>query len=127
MNRYIYSFLFFFFILIVGCEEGNVKYILTDQDGYAEEYFIIPESGKIKITAIDANCNEINKGGKLFYTQYLFTLRDFKVILNSNCTNFSPTEYFEVEKGDKIKMVIKHGEGNTRYKILYDFQGLNKQ
>jgi len=127
MNRYIFLSLFFFIIVISSCEEGNVKYILTDQDGYAEELFVIPENGKIKITAIDANCNEVNKGGKLFYTQYLFTLRDFKVILNTECTNFNPTEYFEVEKGDKIKMIIKHGEGNTRYKILYDFQVSNNK
>lgn len=121
MKKYLFITFVFVSILFMACEEGSIKFITTDHDGYAEELFVIPETGKIKITEIDANCNEIEKAGKFYKTHYEFDIRGMKVVLNSDCSDFKPTEFTTVEKGDKIKMVIRHGEANTRYKIKYEF------
>jgi hypothetical protein len=121
MKKYLIITLILTAILLLACEGGSMKFITTDHDGYAEEYFMIPENGKIKITELDANCSEVEKAGKFYHTQYLFTLGELRTVLNTECTDFKPTEFINVEKGDKIKMMIKHGEASTRYKIKYEF------
>ena len=108
-------------ITLFACDESSFKFITTDHNGYAEELFPITESGKMRIIEVDANCSEVEIAGKFHKTLYWFTMGEFKTLLNSECTDFKPTEFFIVQKGDKIKMMIKYGEENTRYKIKYEF------
>lgn len=125
MNKRLFINFIFISVLIFACNGGSIKFIMTDHNGYAEELFVIPDNGKIRIIEIDAACSEVEKAGKIYKTHYLFTLGELKTILNIDCSEFSPTEYFSVEKGDKIKMIIKHGEASTRYKIKYEFVSNN--
>jgi hypothetical protein len=122
MKTYLFIISLISTIFLFACGDGgSIKFITTDHDGYAEEIFVIPENGKIKITELDANCSEVEKAGKFYHTQYVFTLGELRTVLNTECTDFKPTEFINVEKGDKIKMMIKHGEESTRYKIKYEF------
>jgi hypothetical protein len=116
------AFLFIFsLVLLSSCGEGTMKFITTDRNGYAEEAFIMPADGKIKILEIDASCSEVERGGKFRKTHYYFTLYDLKTILDCDCDGFKPTEYVNVTKDDKVKLIIKYGEESTRYRIKYDF------
>jgi len=123
-KRYFY-FIVSLVIFLTACDDGNMQFITTDHTGYAEEYMTIPENGKIRITELDANCSEVERAGKFHKTQYIFTIGDFKTILNAECSEFKPTGFIDVQKGDKIKMMIKYGEESTRYKIKYEFVGVN--
>jgi hypothetical protein len=107
---------------IYSCEDGMMYYITTDQAGFAQEFFKIPANGKFKITDIDAQCSEMQKGGRIYKTHYLFTLRELTLVLDCDCDNFKEMEYIKVEKGDKIRMAITHGEATSKYKIKYDFK-----
>jgi hypothetical protein len=109
------------FFQFCSCDDGTMYYITTDQSGFAQEFLKIPADGKIKITSVDALCSEVQKAGKFFRTHYLFSLRELTVILDCDCDNFKPTEYFNVQKDDKIKLVITHGEVTAKYKIKYEF------
>jgi hypothetical protein len=118
----IITFLGFIIIMMFfSCGEGTMRYIMTDRNGYAEESIVIPANGKIKILEIDANCNEVERGGKFRKTHYYFTLYDLKTILDCDCDNFKQTDYLSVTKDDKIKLIIKYGEESTKYRIKYDF------
>jgi hypothetical protein len=121
MKNLLITGLLFFVFQIYSCEEGSMRTITTDHNGYAEEYMKIPANGKIKIVDIDANCAEIERAGKFYKTRYIFTLRELTVILDCTCDQFKSTEYFNVTKDDKIKLSIRNGEAETRYKIKYDF------
>jgi hypothetical protein len=111
----------FSLLTFVSCDDETMYIITTDHSGYAEEYLKIPTNGKIKFTYIDALCGEVNKGGRIYKTHYQVSLRELTVFFDCYCDNFIPTEYFKVEKGDKIRLIIQNGEVTTRYKIKYDF------
>lgn len=123
MKKNLFFILIPLLALILACEEGSMKIITTDHTGYAEEMFVVPEDGKIRITELDANCSEVERAGKFYKTTYIFTIGDFKTILNSQCSEFSPTQFVDVSKGDKIKMMIKYGEESTKYRVKYEFVG----
>jgi hypothetical protein len=121
MKKMLLMVLLLSIIQIYSCDEGLVIFLNADQFGICQDYFTVPANGKFKITEVDRQCYEIQSKGIIYKTHYKFVLNEAVVVLDCDCNRFEPGDYYKVEKGDKIKLILQYAERYTRYRVKYDF------